>query len=426
MSTTTAASTRTSDLAAIVGEKHLIESADSLKSFCIDGVIPAIAVTPGSVEEVAAILTYAYERDLVVTPAGGFVHQEIGRTPPQIDILLRLERFNSIEHYDPGDLTIGVGAGATIGEIEAMLRDQGQLLPIDIAHSDRVTIGGAMSIAAHGPLKHFYGGVREFCLGVRYVTGDGKAAKAGARVVKNVAGFDVMKLLIGGYGTLAVITSASFKVFPAPPVTRTFVCQFARLEEAIVFRDTVVNSALSPICVEILSPRAYDNNSWVIAVRAGGSERVLARYAAELSSAVTKSLDGLDEQNFWNSAQQLGHECPVLLSVSVPPSVAGITLAEAERLAAENHVGFTAWGRVAIGSLLLALDSGMAESYVTVVDSLRRALPRDASAVVTRCPAALKGTIDAWGSSPSDMNSMALAKRALNPKDNLNRRRFLL
>src|SRR5581483_10897550 len=124
----------------------------------------------------------------------------------------------AVEHYDPGDLTIGVGAGATIGEIDSMLRDQRQLLPIDIAHSDRATIGGAMSVAAHGPLKHFYGGIREFCLGVRYVTADGKVAKAGARVVKNVAGFDVMKLLIGSYGSLAVITSASFKLFPAPPV----------------------------------------------------------------------------------------------------------------------------------------------------------------------------------------------------------------
>jgi len=423
MSTATT-STRASDLAAIVGDKHVVDT--RLNEFVIDGVTPGIAVAPGSVDEVAAILAYAHERDLVVTPAGGFVHQEIGRNPEKIDILLRLERLNSIEHYDPGDLTIGVGAGATIAEIEAMLRDQRQLLPIDIAHSDRATIGGVMSVAAHGPLKHFYGGVREFCLGVRYVTADGKAAKAGARVVKNVAGFDVMKLLIGSYGSLAVITSASFKLFPAPPVTRTFVCQFATLEEAIEFRDSVVNSPLSSMCVEILSPRAYDKNSWTIAVRAGGSERVLARYTAELGSGVTKALTDVDEQKFWSDTQQLGQEAPVLLNASVPPSVAGKTLADAGQLARENHVGLTVWGRVAIGSLLFAFDGGMAESYVTVVESLRRTLPRDASAAVTRCPVALKSMIDVWSKSPIDMNSMLAAKRALNPKDNLNRGRFLL
>jgi len=417
---------RTSELAALVGDKHVAESPPALGNVTIDGATPAVAVTPGLVEEVAAILAYANERDLVVVPAGGFVHQEIGRTPERIDIVLHLERLSAVEHYDPGDLTIGVGAGATIGEIDSMLRDQRQLLPIDIAHSDRATIGGAMSVAAHGPLKHFYGGIREFCLGVRYVTADGKVAKAGARVVKNVAGFDVMKLLIGSYGSLAVITSASFKLFPAPPVTRTFVCQFTTLDEAVAFRDHVVNSPLSPMCLEMLSPRAYDRSSWTIAVRAGGSERVLARYASELDSGVTKTLEAFEEQKFWTNVQQLGQDSPVLISVSVPPSIAGKTITEAQRLAAEQQLNITCWGRVAIGSLLFAFDGGMAESYVTLIDALRRTLPRDASAVVTRCPAALKSAIKVWGTSPTHLDSMIAAKNALNPKDTLNRGRFLL
>jgi len=423
---TTATSARLTELAAIVGDKSAIEASAQLTEFSIDGVKPGISVTPGSVEEVAAVLAYANERDLVVVPAGGFVHQEIGRTPQQIDILLRLERFNAIEHYDPGDLTIGVGAGATIGEIEAMLRDQGQMLPVDIAHSDRVTIGGAMATAAHGPLKHFYGGLREFCLGVRYVTADGKAAKAGARVVKNVAGFDVMKLLIGSYGTLAVITSASFKLFPTATATRTFICQFTTLAEAIAFRDSVTDSPLSPICIEVFSPRTYDKDSWTIAVRAGGSERVLSRYSRDLGSRVSRTLDDFEEQKFWAEAQQLGELSPVLLSVSIPPSLAGQVLANAEHACDEHHLGFLAWGRVAIGSLLFAFDGGMAEGYVGAVDALRQSLPRDASAVVTRCPSALKKEIDVWGVSPTDLNSMAVAKAALNPKDTLNRGRFLL
>jgi glycolate oxidase FAD binding subunit len=293
---TAAASSRLADLAAIVGDKSVVEAPAKLAEFSIDGVTPSVSVAPASVEQVASVLRYAYERELVVVPAGGFVHQQIGCIPNQLDILLHLDRLNSIEHYDPGDLTIGVGAGATIAEVEALLRDQGQMLPIDVAHSDRVTIGGAMSVAAHGPLKHFYGGVREFCLGVRYVTADGKVAKAGARVVKNVAGFDVMKLLIGSYGTLAVITSASFKLFPMPASTRTFVCEFMTAQEAVKFRDHLVDSPLSPHCVELLSPRACKAASWTIAVRAGGSERVLARYAAELTSRTTKAIDSFEEQ----------------------------------------------------------------------------------------------------------------------------------
>jgi glycolate oxidase FAD binding subunit len=371
------------------------------------------------------VLSYACERDLVVIPAGGFTHQETGRTPHHVDILLRMERFNSIEHYDPGDLTIGVGAGATIGEIEAMLRDQGQLIPVDIAHSDRVTIGGAMAVAAHGPLKHMCGGLREYCLGVRYVTADGKIAKAGARVVKNVAGFDVMKLLIGSYGTLAVITSASFKLFPTPAGTKTYVCQFATLPEAIACRDFVVNSPLTPMCIEVFSPRAYKEDSWTIAVRAGGSERVLARYARDLGTSVTTALDGFEEQKFWVDAQQLGQQSPVTLSVSIPPASAGEVLAAAERAAIEQHLSVTAWGRIATSSLLFALDGGMTEGYVAAVKAIRQSVPGDGSAVVTRCPVALKEEMDVWGTSPAHLDSMANARRALNPKNNLNRGRFL-
>ena len=413
-------------LIGIVGDKQVVEAPAQLMPFAMDDVTPAIAVSPGSVEEVAAVLAYANEHNLSVTPAGGFVHQEVGRTPQQFDILLRMDRFSAIEHYDPGDLTIGIGAGTTLGEIQAMLRDQGQLLPIDVANADRVTIGGAMAAALHGPMKHFYGGVREFCLGVRFVTGDGKTAKAGARVVKNVAGFDTMKLLIGSYGTLAVITSASFKLFPMPPLTRTFLGQFATLQEAIEFRDFVVNSPLSPISLEILSPSAYDKSSWTIAVRAGGSERVLARYASELGSGASKSLDGFEEQKFWDDAQKLGSNAPLLVSVSIAPSNAESAIGEAERLASEHQLDFTAWGRVAVGSLLFAFAGGMAESYVATVGSLRRTLPQDASAVVTRCPAALKPAINVWGTSPTDVKSMAAIKRALDPNDILNRGRFLL
>ena len=300
MSTVTA-SVRMTELAAIVSDEWVIEAPAKLNAFAIDGVAPAISVSPGNVEEVSAVLRYAFERDLVVVPAGGMVHQEIGNSPAKVDVLLRTDRLTSIEHYDPGDLTIGIGAGANLADLQGLLRDQGQMFPVDIAHADRVTIGGAMAVAAQGPHKHFFGGLREFCIGVRFVTADGVAAKGGGRVVKNVAGFDLMKLMIGSYGTLGVITSASFKLFPRPVQTRTFVCEFPTLAEAIACRDRVMASPLSPICLELISPKALNSQAlkseaWTIAIRAGGSDRVLARYASELGSQVTRTLDGADEQ----------------------------------------------------------------------------------------------------------------------------------
>jgi glycolate oxidase FAD binding subunit len=425
MSTVTA-SVRMTELAAIVGDQHVIEAPTKLSAFAIDGIAPAISVSPGSVEEVSAVLRYAFERELVVVPAGGMVHQEIGNAPAQVDVLLRTERLTAIEHYDPGDLTIGVGAGTNLGDLQGLLRDQGQLFPLDIAHADRVTIGGAMAVAAHGPHKHFFGGLRDYCIGVRFVTADGVVAKGGGRVVKNVAGFDLMKLMIGSYGTLGVITSASFKLFPRPVQTRTFICEFVTLAEAMACRDRVIASPLSPICLELLSPGSAGSKSWTIAIRAGGTDRVLARYASEMGSQVTRTLDGAGEQQLWADVELLGEHAPVKVSLSIPSQSALEVLQAVGRTCAENHLAYSASGRVGIGSLLLAFDSGMAENYVAAAAAIRKAVPRDASVVVTRCPSALKPAINVWGASPTNLQAMAGVKLALNPKDTLNRGRFLL
>src|SRR5206468_5459380 len=176
--------------------------------------------------------------------------------PERVDIVLSAARLNGVEHYDPGDLTLGVAAGTTLAQLDAVLAANVQFLPIDAMLPERATIGGVLATAANGPLKHGYGSVRDFCIGVSFVTAEGRIAKGGGRVVKNVAGYDLMKLMIGSHGTLGVIVGGNFKVFPLPRQTRTFVCEFATVAEAINFRNRVMASPLSPMCMEIASPRA--------------------------------------------------------------------------------------------------------------------------------------------------------------------------
>jgi glycolate oxidase FAD binding subunit len=204
------------ELAAIAGDAHVCADSTRLASFAIDGIEPAASVSPGSEEEVAAVLRLANERNWIVVPAGGFTQQTIGATPERVDVILRTERLSQVMHYDPADLTLGVGAGMSMAEIDSLLAARGQMLPIDAAQPHRATIGGIMATAAHGPLRHGYGSVRDYCIGVRFVTGEGLIAKGGGRVVKNVAGYDLMKLMIGSHGTLGVIVSANFKVVGGP------------------------------------------------------------------------------------------------------------------------------------------------------------------------------------------------------------------
>src|SRR5258708_27556025 len=325
MSTITSPASVDRELAAIVGDGNVRPT-----DFEINGVVPAAVVYPGSAEEVGEVLRLANERDLVVAPAGGLTKQQIGCVPERIDVMVSTTRLNKVEEYDPGDLTIAVGAGMPFAEMQRQLAEHQQWVPCDAASLEHATIGGLLATGAAGPLKSTFGHMRDFCIGIQFVTTDGKVAKGGGRVVKNVAGYDLMKLLVGSYGSLAVITRANFKVFPRPRQTRTFACSFGSLEEALQFRARIFRSPLAPMCAEIISPHAPEylcdpptardpddhvpshpvtrpQDEWQIVLRAAGSDAILARYTRELGSAVTRALEGPDEDQFWRWVTHFEH-----------------------------------------------------------------------------------------------------------------------
>ncbi len=446
------------ELAAIVGQEHVREDPGALAALAVEEVAPAVAVAPGSAEEVAAILRFASAHDLTVVPAGGFARQGIGGVPERVDIVLEPRRLAALEHYDPGDLTLGAGAGMTLAALEEKLAANQQFLPVESARAERESVGGLLATAASSPLRHGYGGLRDYCIGVHFVTGDGCIAKGGGRVVKNVAGYDLMKLLIGSFGTLGVIVSANVKVFPRPRHTATFACDFASAEDAVAFRDRVLRSMLNPICLELVSPRAQeylrevppprnvdhlqpaapvqlDAGAWRVLLRAAGSDAVLARYRRELGSAVSQELGGDAEAAFWRQILRFQeavlkrHHNAMMVGVSLPLSAVAGALAAAER-ALDNNFLSAAVGRFGAGSLEFAflpllVDPPSAMQYVAAVSAFRGALPRDASAVVTQCPREAKLHFDVWGSSPTDRESMRKVKQAMDPANVLNRERFM-
>jgi glycolate oxidase FAD binding subunit len=437
-----AESTVLRELEALCGAEHAAAGGEA-----VDGVAPACTVTPGSEEEVAAVLRLASERGLAVVPAGGGTKLHIGNVPARVDIVLRTSRLTEVEHFDPGDLTLGIGAGQTLAAVDALLAGHKLLLPLDPPQAPAATVGGVMATAGHGPLRHAYGGVRDFCIGVRFVSGDGKAARGGGRVVKNVAGYDLMKLLIGSYGTLGVITGASFKLFPRPRQTRTFVAPFPGAGEALAFRDVVLRSALTPLCLELASPRAVEflreaplagrENAWLVLLRAAGSDAVLARYRKELGAAGHAELEGEAEAQLWRRAADFphsvaaAHQNAMLVSVFVPPAEVDRALEAAERAALDNNFFCAAAGRAGAGALAVAMmplpvDPPAAMQYAAAASSLRAALSRDSSAVVLRCPREAKAHFSLWGTSLTDLDAMRAVRRALDPASVLNPGRFLI
>ncbi|HXE89380.1 MAG TPA: FAD-binding oxidoreductase [Terriglobales bacterium] len=448
------------ELAALFGAEHVREDSQSLAACAIEGLLPAAVVSPGSPEEIAALLRLASERAWTVVPAGGGTQQSVGGVPERVEVVVRTDRLRAVHHYDPGDLTLGVDAGLTLAAVDRMLAGHGQILPLDVARPEAATIGGVLATAAHGPMRHAYGGVRDFCIGITFVTGDGAIAHGGGRVVKNVAGYDLMKLLIGSHGSLGVITGANFRVFTRPAATCTFECSFASVEEAKRFRDRVLSSPLTPRCLELLSPYAGDylqapppaepspeetemlpvdrgSEGWRILVRAAGSEAVLARYRRELKGGTTRELAGEEETRLWSAVSEFSetvmarHRNAMMVALSVPVASVASTLEAAERAALDNNFLLASVGRVGVGSMLLAfipllVDPPSAMQYVAAVSAFRGSLPRDASAIVARCPREAKLHFSVWGSSPTDLECMRAVKRALDPASILNRGRFMV
>jgi len=443
------------ELERIVGPGHVRAPAPAPEDRWRGG--PYAVVSPESAEEVAAILCLAAEQHVPVVPAGGLTHQA-GAEPIEASLQLDLRRLKQVEHYDPGDLTIGVGAGVTLAEIDALIVPHRQVLPIDVAEPARATIGGALAIAAEGPRRHAYGAIRDFCIGIQFVTGDGRRAKGGGRVVKNVAGYDMMKLLIGSYGTLGVITAASFKLFPQPAQTRTFVCDFADMKDAIALRDRVLSSALTPMCLELVSPRAHEflqepraprdpdhlapeeirggpAPAWSLLLRAAGSDAILARYRAELGA--TRELEGDGERHLWRWVVRYAdalagrHRNVMVLQLAVPAAQVASMLDAAERAALDYNfisasLGRAAAGTFTVGFIPLSIDPPPANYYASAASAFRALLPRGSVCSVVACPEEARPHFSVWGEPTTDLALMQAVKRALDPAGILNPGRYLV
>jgi FAD/FMN-containing dehydrogenase len=191
---------------------------DAADRFGVDGLGPTRVAAPESAEEVAAIVREARSDGLAIIAAGGATDLGVGNAPRRYDVAVSLERLRGVVvDYSPADLVLTVGAGTPWADVQRFLADHGQRIPVEAP--DGATAGGVVAAAVSGKRRLSCGTPRDWLVGLHAVTGAGAEVRAGGRVVKNVTGYDLCKLLCGSRGTLAVLTEVSFKVAPLPEVT---------------------------------------------------------------------------------------------------------------------------------------------------------------------------------------------------------------
>jgi glycolate oxidase FAD binding subunit len=263
-------------------------------------------LAPGSPEELAAALqSAAAERQSIRIDGASSKAGMAGAVPPA-ETVISTRGLNRILEYDPRDLTISVEAGLPWTELTRVLAEQRQMVPVDPPFSERATVGGVISANTSGPRRRLYGGVRDMVIGMKFATLEGKIVQSGGMVVKNVAGLDMAKLMIGSFGTLAAVAVVNFRLTPVPRATRSFMMRFTTARDAVGARDKVMASVLQPSAIDIMNDgaaRRLGSSGFVLLVQAEGVPEALDRYQSELPGEVAP-VEGSLEERLWTSIRE--------------------------------------------------------------------------------------------------------------------------
>ena len=242
-------------LAETIGAPRVVSAEEELAAYAVDELVPGAIARPASAEEVAEIVRFAVTEKLALVPLGSRSKCEMGMSPERYDIAVDMTGLHEISHYDAGDLTLGVDAGMPLRELEGQLKQKGQFLPLAVPCFESTTVGGAIGSGIDSVLRQQYGTARDFLIGAEFVDGTGQVCKSGGRVVKNVTGYDLHKLLIGSLGTLGVITRLNFRTFPLPARSSGHMANFSNGEQALGYWKAVEKAGLPLANLEVLSPR---------------------------------------------------------------------------------------------------------------------------------------------------------------------------
>ncbi|MDT9189981.1 MAG: FAD-binding oxidoreductase [Limnospira sp. PMC 894.15] len=380
---------------------------------------------PPTQEELAAITTYAARHQLGILPFGKGSKITWGNPVKNPSIAISTQKINRLVEHAVGDLTVTVEAGMQYRELQQILAKQGQFLGFDPCYQDDATIGGIIATGDSGSLRHRYRGIRDMLLGISFVRSDGKIAKAGGRVVKNVAGYDLMKLLTGSYGTLGIITQVTLRLYPCLEASHTVLLTGDSDAIATCFA-TILASALTPVAMDLISPelvaRLSGEKSMGLAVRfqsiresveLQGDRLVEVGNQLNLNSTIIRENDG----DFWQQLKQQiwqgSQGDRIICKVGITPTDAATTLAKCQTPAVIH-------GSSGLG--LMRFD----ETQPEPLQNLRQLCNNQGGFLsVLEAPLTIKQQIEVWGYRGNALDLMAKIKQQFDPQNLLNHQRFL-
>lgn len=399
---------------------------------------PAGMASPTTTEALGQVMALANKNGWRVLPMGqGSKLSWGGLATEGIDLVVSTERLNQVIEHAVGDFTVTVQPGMKVAELKQLLAEQGQFLAVDPSFEDQASLGGLVSTADTGSLRQRYGGLRDMLIGVQFVRYDGEVARAGGRVVKNVAGYDLMKLLTGAYGSLGIVSELTFRLYPVQPVSRTLVLSggSSAVEAAI---SEVRMSGLTPVALDVLSVQVMASLGQTqrlgLVARFQGIEDAVEEQTERIQKIATthsmgcSQLDGTADSDFWQRSAEVIRPDTVLCKVGLRPTGIPWLIELADEIAPSSQLRL--YGSSGLGWVQLELADGTGDEtgdeWVSVLEQLRSHCQKNAGFLtILQAPKPLKGKMEVWGYSGNALGVMKDIKEKFDPNRLLSPGRFV-
>jgi glycolate oxidase FAD binding subunit len=446
-------------LESVLGASRVTATEDDLLSFAVDGFSPSAIVLPTSAPEVEEVVRFAASEELAIISCGSRSKLEIGMPPARYDIALDMTGLCQIAHYDAGDLTVSVDAGVPLRQLERALAAERQFLPLAVPCFETSTVGGAIASGIDSVLRQKYGTARDFLVGAEFVDGTGRLCKSGGRVVKNVSGYDLHKLLIGSLGTLCVITRLNFRTFPLAQASRGYLASFTRSESVLAFIRQLEATGLTLINLEVLSPgivamlaailvggkssvpQALEQGTWCAYVSYEGYEGVVERISRELEKIARstgaaryefldqpgdESLGGMLREAFeW---LRFASSTVLLLRLTVPKFNSALAASLLNMLATNSLRGALLLRVRGVAYFLVHGNSKESADLDRLAkaakDVIKTVAANQGHTNILHAPLALKSREGLWAGPPDNLGLMRRIKHAFDPKNQFAPGRF--
>ncbi|WP_394846187.1 FAD-binding oxidoreductase [Pendulispora brunnea] len=380
---------------------------------------------PASADECAHVMAECARERWRVGFVGGGTELSLGHPPSDLDAVVRTRGMARVLDYAPADMVISVEAGVTLAEVQAVARAERQMLALDAPHPARATMGGIISTGAFGPRRARYGAVRDLIIGVTLVRADGVVARGGGKVVKNVAGFDLPKVVCGSLGTLGLVATATFRLHPLPDAATTVIFPGVSADEVVTKVGQLWQAQLEPTGVVALGTLSRMD----LGVRFEGFEKAIDAQALRACGLGAERLSEEAAAAFWTRHDEARTRGALRIKVATLPSRLAPLVKTLEPLMHALHGGaFVGYASLGLG--FITGDVGDAPAVIAALRSAREALvsvPGAAGSLVLEdAPAEVRAGIDPWG--PAAAGSFAVMselKLRFDPERRLNPGRFI-